>query len=103
MYSEEFGCRRQAERTPCVLEGQLVSSDNISCQVKCRNISSKGVGIVASMPLPLNSQVKITVDTKKMGLVPFEGEIMWCKKIVNAWWAGISFNKDLPFALESII
>lgn len=100
---EDFGYRRVVKRVSCYLMGNCATTGNVSCQARCYDISSKGAALITSVPLRINSQVKVQVNTRYINGLPFEGKVCWCKKLSNSWRVGIAFNRDLPFDVKRIV
>lgn len=104
MQDRDFGYRREVERLRCSLAGNYVAANGISYQVKCQDISTKGAGLATSTPLPIDSQAKIELSTKKKLPLLLAGRVCWCNKISeDDWRMGIIFNRILPFNLKDIM
>lgn len=104
MLDRDFGYRREAQRLNCPLVGNYVAANGISYQVKCQDISNKGLGLEISTPLQIDSQVKIELSTKRRLSVLLTGRVRWCNKISEDYWrTGVVFNKILPFDLKNIV
>jgi hypothetical protein len=103
MYEQYFGHRREFERLPCSLMGNCISSEESSYQIKCQDISPKGIGVITSAPLSINSQVKLELNTKKMVPLTLEGKVCWCNRISSGWRVGIMFDRPLFVPIENIV
>lgn len=104
MQDRDFGYRREFKRLPCALKGNYAAATGISYAAQCKDISTKGAGLITAQPLQIDSQIKIDVTTRRNSPLLLTGRICWCKKISDEQWqAGVMFNKQLPFEPNKII
>lgn len=104
MQDRDFGYRREVERLRCSLVGNYVAPNGISYRVDCKDISIKGMGLLTSTPLSIDSQVKIELSTKRKLPLLLAGRVRWCNGVYeDDWRIGIIFNKVLPFNLKDIM
>lgn len=103
MVNNEYGYRRQVRRQPCYLKGSCFIAEGISEEMRCEDISAKGVGVRTTMQLPLNAQVKLDLITKNSQHLGLEGRVCWCSKQDAGYRAGIQFNKDIALDIKNII
>ena len=71
--------------------------------IKYKDISPKGAGVITLKRLPLNSQFRMELNTKKAGILLLEGKVCWHKKMLEAWRSGIVFNRILGFELDKVV
>ena len=102
-HEEQFGYRRAAKRIICSLKGIFVSIDNIKHQIKCEDITSRGARVFAPVRFDIDSYVRFNINARKVGDLPLEGKVCWCRRRSNGWQAGIRFNRDLTVNLKDII
>lgn len=100
---DEFGQRRSSKRKACFLVGGYVMLDKAPYVAKYRDINLNGIGVVTEQPLPVNTYVKVALNTKKKGLMLVDGKICWCKNSSRGWCSGIVFDRKLSVELTMII
>ena len=98
-----YGYRRVVGRVPCSLAGMYMKSDKSLEQLKCVDISKRGVGVSVSTPLRINSELSFDLDTTNLNHIHLQGEVCWCYKTPSSWRAGIRLGKEIPYELNRVV
>ena len=98
-----YGYRRVVERVPCSLAGMYMKSDKSLEQLKCVDISKKGVGVSISTPLRIKSELSFDLNTANLNHIHLQGEVCWCHKTSNSWRAGIRLSREIPYELNRVV
>jgi len=98
-----YGYRRAAERVPCSLSGMYMKSDKSLEQLRCTDISKKGIGVSVLTPLQVNSELRFDIDTVNLNHIHLQGEVCWCYKTPTSWRAGIRLGRELPYELNRVV
>ncbi|MBU0693758.1 MAG: PilZ domain-containing protein [Candidatus Omnitrophica bacterium] len=88
--------RRSYKRFKVDTGGRLIVDKEIEKPLIVRDLSSRGVGVVANYPFEIDKKITIDMETPFFhDTVRREARVIWCKKIEeDLWRAGLDFGMN---------
>lgn len=103
MKKENFQEKRLFERIPCSLAGEYMTSESSAGTFVCKDLSPRGMGVLAHAPLAIGTHINMQVPTKKQTSLSLDGKVRWCKELGKTYRLGIEFDQPLFTPLSFII
>ncbi len=103
MYKRVFTERRLYNRFPTSMVGSYDTSEAISGNLICKDISTGGLSFVSSDPVSIGNNIKLNLSNRDGDIMNINGNIRWCKKVAEGWKTGIRFKNPLFMPLDKVL